>query len=330
MSTKTRYFVLTAGAILIAGLTTGLVASFMGLPVAFSRAAGPDELQYVPGDAAVVAYANVREVMQSSFRERFRRIEPDTHERDEFEQKTGVDIEHDVQTVVVAMMPRPDGATSWEAGLLVLARGRFEHDRLEALAIEHGGKTEEYQGKRLLTHVKDSGDPDMAVGFIDADLIALGSYGAVKRAIDAGAGNNVVSNTELMRQINDLDTSNAWAVGRFDAIAHAGNLPSELQAHLPAIQWFSAAGHVNGGVSGVVRAEARDEEAAKNIRDVLNGFLAMARMQANAKPELKSVVESLQLSGDGKSVALSFNLPSELLDALEAIVDQHEVERQKQ
>ena len=85
MSNKTRYFVLTAGAILAIGLTTGLVASFMGLPVAFSRAAGPDELQYVPADAAVVAYANVNDVMNSKFRERFRKFEPDTSERDEFE-----------------------------------------------------------------------------------------------------------------------------------------------------------------------------------------------------------------------------------------------------
>ena len=49
----------------------------------------------------------------------------------------------------------------------------------------------------------------------------------------------------------------------------------------------------------------------------------MARMQADARPEFKTVVDSLQLSGDGKSVALSFSLPSELLDALEAMAKQH-------
>ena len=38
MSNKTRYFVVTAGAILAVGLTTGLVASYMGLPVRCSRA----------------------------------------------------------------------------------------------------------------------------------------------------------------------------------------------------------------------------------------------------------------------------------------------------
>jgi len=320
MSTKTRYFVLSAGAILAAGLTTGLVASYMGLPVAFSRAAGPDELQFVPANAAVVAYANVHEVMASSFRQRFRKMEPDSRARDEFFEKTGVNIEEDIQTVVAAMMPKADAtAPGREPGILVLARGRFEPARLEALATEHGGKIEEYGGKRLITHTKDSGDPDMAVGFIDADLIAIGSYTSVKNAIDAGRGNNVVSNTELMRQINEFDNSNAWAVGRFDALAQAGHLPTELTAQVPAIQWFSAAGHINGGVSGVIKAEARDEESAKNLHDILNGFLAMAKMQAGARPEIKSVVDSLQLTGDGKNISLAFSLPTELIDALEAM-----------
>ena len=74
MSKKTRVFVVTAAAILAVGLTTGLVASYMGLPVAFSSAAGPEELEYVPAEAAVVAYANVREIMDSEFRERFRQF----------------------------------------------------------------------------------------------------------------------------------------------------------------------------------------------------------------------------------------------------------------
>jgi hypothetical protein len=253
MSNKTRYFVLTAGAILAIGLTTGLVASYLGLPVAFSRAAGPNELQYVPADASLVAYANVKDVMNSEFRERFRKFEPNTKDRDDFQEKTGVNIEEDIHTVVAAMIPGAEGQVGWQPdkGMLILARGRFEQPRLEALALEHGGHAEDYQGKRLLTHVKDSGEPDMAVGFIEADLIALGSYTAIKKAIDAGSGNNIVSNTELMRQINDLETSNAWAVGRFDAITRASHLPSEIQAQMPAIQWFSAAGHVIGGVSGV-------------------------------------------------------------------------------
>ncbi len=320
MSKRTRYFVVTAAAILGLGLTTGLVASYMGLPVAFSSAAGPDELQYVPADAAVVAYANVREILDSDFRERFRQFEPDTHERDEFEAKTGVNIDHDINSVVAAMVGGAEQTGAPQNGLLILARGRFEQSRLEALALEHGGQVEDYNGKRLLTHREADGDFDMAIGFLESDLIALGAYDAIKKSIDAHGGRNIVStNSELMRQIGELDASNAWAVGRFDAIANNAHVPAEIRSHLPAIQWFSAATHINGGVQGVFKAEARDEESAKNMRDVLNGFLALAKMQANSMPEVKTMVDSLQLSGDGKNVALSFTLPSELFDALEQL-----------
>jgi hypothetical protein len=323
MSKRTPYFVITAVALLGVGLTTGRVASYMGLPVAFSSAAGPDELQYVPADAAVVAYANVREIMDSEFRERFRQFEPDTHERDEFQQKTGVNIEQDINSVVATLVSG-DLANSPEKSMLFLARGRFDQARLEALALEHGGKVEDYPtaegAKRLITHVGDDGNPDMAIGFLEADLIAIGGYDAIKKAIEAKQGRNVVSvNGELMNQISQIDASNAWAVGRFDAIASSAHLPSEIQSYLPAIQWFSAATHINGGVSGVFKAEARDEEAAKNMRDVLNGLLALAKMQAASKPELKTMVDSLQLSGDGKNIALSFTLPSELFQALEQL-----------
>lgn len=324
MSKKTRYFVLVSGAILAVGLGTGLIASYLGLPVSLlSSAAGPDELQYVPQDAAVVAYANVRDVMNSEFRQRFRQLEPPSKERDEFEQKTGLDIERDIDSVVAAFMPGPEGATP-ERSAVVLARGRFEAARLEALAIEHGGTVEDYRGKRLLTHLEQGRDDgSMAVGFVEADLVALGAVEAVKRAIDAGAGSrNVMSNNDVMRLVAELDNSNAWAVGRFDALARQAQLPPDVQAQLPTVSWFSAAGHVNGGVSGVLKAEARDEESAQNLRDVVRGFLAMAKLQAGSRPGMQQMVDSLQLSGDGKTIALSFDIPSEFFDALEAIAKQ--------
>ncbi len=330
MTNKTRNFVLVSGTILTVGLGTGLVASYMGLPVALlSSAAGPTELQYVPQNAAVVAYANVRDVMGSNFRERFRQLEPQSADKDEFEQQTGLDIERDIDSVVAAFIPQ--GATTAEhpeKSAVVLARGRFEAGRLEALALEHGGSAEDYKGRRLLTHSGNgANDSPMAVGFVEADLVALGSLDAVRQAIDAGIDNrNVMSNNDLMRLVAEMDNSNAWAVGRFDAIAREAQLPSEVQAQLPAVTWFSAAGHVNGGVSGVLKAEARDEAAAQNLRDVVRGFLAMARLQSGSRPGIQQMVDSLQLSGEGTTVALSFNLPSEFFDALEALAKQKQVQ----
>lgn len=326
MSKKTRYFVTISGAVLAVGLGTGLVASYMGLPVAvFSSAAGPDELQYVPADAAVVAYADVKDVLASEFRQRFRQLEPQSADRNEFEQKTGINFEQDIDSVVAAMMP---GARSLsdhpEESALLLARGRFDASRLEALAVEHGGVVTDYQGKRIITHqdrdTSDSKHEEMALGFIEADLVAIGSGNSVRKAIDARRENrNVVSNTEMMRLVAELDNSNAWAVGRFDALANEASLPSEVKAQIPTISWFSAAGHINGGVSGVLKAETKDEAAAQNLRDVIRGFLALAKMQAGSKPGMKEMVDSLQLAGEGKTVSVAFTVPSEVLDVLESM-----------
>jgi hypothetical protein len=326
MSTKTRYFVAISGAILAIGLGTGLVASYMGLPVSvFSRAAGPDELQYVPTDAAVVAYVNIREVMNSQLRQRFKALEPSEDQKNDFEEKTGLNLEQDVDSVVAAVMPK-DGMVNNPAGsFLILARARYDAARLEKLALDHGAQVSEYQNKRIITHQESNaaGDPnheDVAFGFMEADLVAFGSLSSVKAAIDARRENrNVVSNNDMMKLVNEIENANAWAVGRFDAIAAKAGLPAEIQNAMPSISWFSAAGHINGGVSGSFKAEAKDEATAKNLRDVMAGFLAMAKMQAGSKPGMQQLADSLVISGDGNTVALAFTIPTEVIDVLEGL-----------
>lgn len=320
---KTRYFVAISGAILAIGLGTGLVASYMGLPVSvFTSAAGPDELQYVPADAAVVAYANVRDVMSSQFRQRFKGIEPSQDEKNQFEEKTGLNFEQDIDSVVAAVMPKDNLTERPKESFLILARGNFQTSRLEALALEHGAQVSDYQGKHLITHNDGTDSPadDMAFGFVEDDLVAFGSLSTVKASIDARASNrNVVSNNDMMKLVNEIDNANAWAVGRFDAIASKAGIPSEIAAQMPKISWFSAAGHVNGGVSGTFKAETVDEATAKNLRDVIGGFLALAKMQAANKPGMQQLADSLVLSGEGTSVALQFSIPSEVLDVLEGL-----------
>jgi hypothetical protein len=46
----------------------------------------------------------------------------------------------------------------------------------------------------------------------------------------------------------------------------------------------------------------------------VQGFLALAKMQTGSKPELQALVNSLQLSGAGKTVNLRFEVPAKVLD----------------
>jgi hypothetical protein len=324
MTAKTRYFLIGSVMVLIVGLSIGLVAFYGGMPSGFfSSQRGPEELKYLPGDAAVVAYANVRDVMNSELRQRLRKFEGVTDEgRSEFKTRTGIDIEQDIDHVVACMgTPGPDA----ERTGLVVVTGRFDTSKIEALALEHGGKTEQYKGTRLLVvspHAagEDAGHgPEMAMGFLDKGVVALGTADMVRRAVDRGAGGgNVPGNAEMMRLVAGMSGESMWAVGRFDALSAQASLPAEVSERIPPISWFSASGRVNGGLQAVVKAEAKDEQAAENLRDIVRGFVALAKMQTGSKPGLQKMMPDVQLSGEGKDVAISFAVTNEMLDAFEA------------
>ena len=328
MTKKTRYFLAGSAAVLAAGLGTGLVAYYTGGFQPVSASAVSNELRYVPADATVVAYADVRAIMDSDLRARLKQAMP-MHEQGqrEFQTQTGIDIEHDIDYVVASLTTGLE-----KPAPLVVARGRFNDTQLEALIREHGGTVEDYKGKRLTAH----GDMpiqtgSMTLAFLEPGLIAIGDTAAVKTSIDAQlAAHSVTSNNEMMELVTDIGQSNnAWAVGRFDVLASQAHLPEQVSARLPQLKWFAAAGHVNGGLSGSLRAEARDDQSAENLRDVVRGFLGLARLQAQADPRTSALVESLQLTGTGKTVALSFTVPAEVLEMIPKTVEPPKAEAPK-
>jgi hypothetical protein len=328
MTARTRYFVIVSLLVLGVGLGTGLVAYYVGFPAgAFARAGGPDELQFVPRDATVVAFADVREVMASELRQKLHSAIPmPVGGQHDFEDKTGINIETDIDRIVACLTPDRESANSPGAGM-VLARGRFNETKIESLMREHGAQAEDYRGKRLIAGASDGdnhSDHQFAAAFLEPGLVALGSTKLVRSAIELHqSGDNpqtglqsVTGNDELMTLVRSLESGNAWAVGRFDALQSQARLPKEITTRLPPITWFAVSGHVNGGLRGIVRAEARDEEAANNLRDIVRGFLALGKMQAGSRPDVQAMMQSLELGGTGKTVALSFQVPADVFSAV--------------
>ena len=204
--------------------------------------------------------------MTSELRQKVRRVLP-MHENGqrEFETQTGINIETDIDRVVACLYPDSDSNTKG-AGM-VLARGRFDEVKIEALMRERGARVETYNGKRLVvadhrnvvalhrnrgadTDPADPGDTDVAtrtpahtfaVSFMEPGLVAIGSTSLIRSAIDLHhAGNNpqkglesVTGNEELMNLVASIDDGNAWAVGRFDALASHTRLPEAVPASSP-------------------------------------------------------------------------------------------------
>jgi hypothetical protein len=317
MNQKTRYFVIASLLVLTVGVGTGLVAYFVGLPTAFAQQ-GPDELQLIPPNASVVAYANVHEVMVSNLRERIRVAMPNLPDgQQEFQNHTGINIETDIDRVVAAIVPSDEGSVSMPRSGLVIVSGRFDQMNIERLMREHGATEDTYQGRRMMLAPQGTDGEGMSLAFVQPGLVALGSATLVRGAIDRVAGGDSVrTNDEIMEQVRSLGRANLWAVGRFDALASQASLPPSVASQLPPIQWFAVGGHVNGGFLGEVRMQTRDEESATQFRDVIRGIIALGRLQADQHPELDALARSLQLGGSGTTVSLSFELPTELIDLL--------------
>src|SRR5688572_14536876 len=158
MTKKTRYFVITAGAVLIVGLGGGLIAY-----LAYNRMAGipaglPSEVRFVPADAEVVAFANVRAIMDSELRRALMpNINPESRKGRQMMNDFGVDPEKQVDHVVMYVEPfvrqsqeNAEPTDIPRASLLV--NGSFDQARIEQAIRERGGAIEEHNGRKLFTH----------------------------------------------------------------------------------------------------------------------------------------------------------------------------------
>jgi hypothetical protein len=309
MTNRTRSFLIGSALVMTVCLCTGLVAYYNG--GVLGRGDVPSsELAYMPADLGVVGYADVRAVMNSEFRQRVKQMLPTGEEIDRLKTEIGIDVEHDIDSVVAGFSTAgPD-----QHGAIALLRGRFNDGQIETVATQHGAVAETYRGKRL---VLTQGNERGGVAFLEPGLIALGEATTLKKAIDAQATRTgIEKNVELMQRVNEIQVGHrAWLVGKVDSLPHA-ELPAHVKDSVSAVQWFAVGANVNGALNGTVRAVARDDAAAQNLREMATGSIAAAKLFAGQDPKLQSLANSIQISGVGNSVSVSFTVSPELLDML--------------
>jgi hypothetical protein len=313
MSKRTRLFLLASAAVLIAVVVAGVIARVVVAAVASNT---PEELAYVTATTRMVAYADVHQLMASPLHDRWRDLQKTgAPTGDDLEARTGIRFDRDIDHVVIASAGDTQGASSPS---LVIARGRFDQARIDAAMRQQGAHASTYRGKPLLS-IKDA-THDATVALAEPGLLLFGPQAAVRDALDAkaGAGAIIASNREFMALVDEVDDGTAWSVARFDSLSGRTPLPSSVVSQLPPIDWIAASGHVDSGVRGLVRAEAHDEQAAQNLHDVVQGFLALARLQGSRDPAYKALLDTVVLNAQGKSVSMSFEVTPAMLDTLRA------------
>ena len=307
MSKRTRLFVVAALAILAIGIGTAGLASYAGLrPALLGRTAASD-LAFVPGTAKFVAFADVRQVMDSDLRHEVAPSLGSSSAAQNPLQQIGLDLEQDVDSVVVASLPgtRPEGMP------LLLAHGRFDTGLIEAQILNAGGSTNNYTG------IRTAANDRISVAFIESGFIAVGDPAAVRAALDTKSKGGAISTDDaVMRLVRKVDASNTWVVANFLELQAARSLPGAVVGQLPAITWLAASGDVGDRFSARIFAEGRDQQAAHDLQEVVRGFVALARIQSGQEATFTEFLNSVELSGEGNTVSLSFAVPAALFQKI--------------
>jgi hypothetical protein len=326
MTPKSRYFLIALAVVLVAGVGGGLIAYLQYKRAAALPTGVPAEVRYVPANAAIVGYSNVRIVMNSELhRALMPAIESGSRKGQQMMNDfAGIDLAKQVDHVlgyVEPLEPTSDATPARAPSAVMLVQGTFDQSRVEQFIRDRGGVIETYNGHHISVHQK--GDEEVAVGFVRPDLIAVGRASLVRRALDQGSDPrtsdrplDLTTNTELMALIRDMSGSTAWVVGHFDAISRGMKLPNAVSRQVPPVRLVSARADVNGGVKATLRAETGDQAAAEQLREVVRGFVALARLHGGTKPEFDNVLKSIQLSGSDKTVQMTVAASPEVFSAL--------------
>ena len=284
----------------------------------------------LPADAKFVAGFDVKRLVASPLyqkygRERGAAMRPPAFA--ELEEKTGLNPERDLDQVVIA-----GGTDGGPRSGVVLVTGTFDLAKLSR-AIETGqrGKVtwKTVQGTTVYLFNEGQSQGAGAAAFLDDRTLLVGAAGAVEATVTSRAlGRRPLrANAALIGLLEGVKPgSTFWMVGDQSLLA---NLPTTFPApglagasasasiNLPPSKSLVITGDLDPLVALAITGEAADEAAAKNLADVVRGFIALGSLQAAQKPELKQLASAFTVATEASKVQVNARIPYELIDALQ-------------
>jgi hypothetical protein len=322
---KSRIVVLASTLIVGAGALTAVGALYLD-PARAAVGPLPAEGLVLPADAQFVAGIDVRKFVASPFYTRFSEEHAQARPQAfaEMEAKTGINPERDVDAIYMAGR-KGIGKGRGDGGVVVVV-GTFDRYKVQrAIETAHKGVTSlDYQGTPVYLFNEEAAKGKAgAVAFLDDRTLVMGPRASVEQTISAKAsGGGLRSNAAMTALLEGVRPgSTFWIVGDQSALSQ---MPSGVPApggdgqalNLPPLKTVVVTGDLDPVVSFEATGEAADPTAAQNLADVVRGFVALATLQSNQKPELKQLASGVSITTDANKVRIAARFPYELLDSL--------------
>lgn len=240
------------GLVVFLAAQTGL----LGFGLAHLRAATfpKDEslLEYVPGNALGVVIVDPHQVVLKELgvegegvRQHIERT------RDDIKKATGIDLAFDVDKLVIAPS-------------LVVARGRFDAQKLAKRLTEHSYVQAEYKDVKYLLRAGED-----AIAVLDGSILLYGGEADIRAAVDAeSAGTSLASRDEVTSRLADV----GWNHPLLGITLLADSKPS-LRAILTGStgpRAVTVGVSMKGGLAATAAVDAASAESAEELRKLLD------------------------------------------------------------
>jgi len=281
----------------------------------------PAEGLLLPADARFVVGVDVRRFTASPFYRKFR-AEARLEAFRDLEEKTGLDPERDVDQVLIAGR-EPAGRGKG----LVIVLGSFDTYKLGRTIETTARERDKLVGRTFEGYTEyvfgDGGTEARAVAFLDRQALLIGSQAAVEAALTGRAQGAAPlrANVSIMGLLERVKPgSTFWMVGDQSLLQNLpGTVPGPDGGNaitLPALKSLIVTGDLDPVVSLAITGDTPDAEAAKNLANIVTGFVSLMALQANQKPELKGLAQAISVATDQSRVHVNARVPYEMLEAL--------------
>jgi hypothetical protein len=314
-----RSRVLLVSTLSVVGL--GLLVAF-GVRLAFVRAAVgplPSEALDLPPEVRSLVGLDVKRFVASPFYAKFGQAGSPMRLQafDELKRSAGIDPERDIDRLIVASL----GSTRKEA--VALALGRFDTARLDQnLTSAAVGMSKTAVGGTSLYRSSDPSRPPRAIAILGPGSLALGSASMVEDLVARRGGGALKGNAQLLALVERIGSAHTFwmvtddsALSQLDATSRPSGAPS-LPLGLPPFKNAVITADFEPEVTLALGAETADEQTARNLADMIRGFVALASLQAQQKPELAELSRAVTTATEGPRVNLSCRASYALLEAL--------------
>jgi hypothetical protein len=231
----------------------------------------------------------------------------------EAEDKTGIRLDTDLERVVLAV----SDLDAKEPRFALLAWGTFDPEKVrravEASLQAEGETLTAKTVEGTTVHVASAtGKPAAALAFPDEKTLLAGQAAVVETIVASRARRErpIQANASLMALVKGLDPgSGYWIVMDEPFVARMQKEAGGSRPPVPLPRTLTLAGKFDGGLE--LAGEMADAAAAKNLADMIQGGLALARMQLAQDPEMQKVpgaqqmLDGVEVKAEGARLTLS-------------------------